>query len=166
MSLLLQLLPISFGGNPCSAFLSARESSLQLRLSLLERLYQIHLQLHRSHEHLGTAKDCHRSIPISHPSHHHPVSTAQFRENRQAVTSSCKSVCWLGSWFSAVPLEDDPVDENRGDGPGGAAGETEDCNSKHRWHQYGSSEWVGMRKEGDMATMKDLQIMSVRSFAK
>lgn len=54
-------------------------------------------------------------------------------KSRQAVSSSCKSVFWLGSWSSAVPLEDDPVDENRGDGPGGAAGETEDRHPKHRW---------------------------------
>lgn len=52
---------------------------------------------------------------------------------RQAVSSSCESVCWLGSWSSTVPLEDDPVDEDRRDGPGGAAGETEDSHPKHRW---------------------------------
>lgn len=52
---------------------------------------------------------------------------------RQAVSSSCESVCWLGSWPSTVPLEDDPVDEDRRDGPGGAAGEAEDSHSKHRW---------------------------------
>ncbi|XP_068561125.1 guanine nucleotide exchange factor DBS isoform X2 [Cebidichthys violaceus] len=43
-----------------------------------------------------------------------------------------RSVCWLGSWSSTVPLEDDPVDEDRGDGPRGAAGETEDSHSEHR----------------------------------
>lgn len=54
-------------------------------------------------------------------------------KSRQAVSSSCESVCWLGSWSSTVPLEDDPVDEDRGDGPWGAAGETEDSHPKHRW---------------------------------
>lgn len=54
-------------------------------------------------------------------------------KSRQAVSSSCKSVFWLGSWLSAVPLEDDSVDEDRRDGPRGAAGETEDCRPKHRW---------------------------------
>lgn len=54
-------------------------------------------------------------------------------KSRQAVSSSCQSVCWLGSWSSTVPLEDDPVDEDRGDGSGGAAGETEDSHPKHRW---------------------------------
>lgn len=54
-------------------------------------------------------------------------------KSRQAVSSCCKSVCWLGSWSSTVPLEDDPVDEDRRDGPGGAAGETEDSHPNHRW---------------------------------
>lgn len=54
-------------------------------------------------------------------------------KSRQAVSSSCKSVCWLGSWSSTVPLEDDPVDEDRRDGLGGAAGETEDSRPMHRW---------------------------------
>ncbi len=54
-------------------------------------------------------------------------------KSRQAVSSSCESVCWLGSWSSTVPLENDPVDEDRGDGPWGAAGETENSHSKHRW---------------------------------
>lgn len=54
-------------------------------------------------------------------------------KGRQAVSSSCKSVCWLGSWSSTVPLEDDPVDEDRRDGLGGAAWETEDSRPKHRW---------------------------------
>lgn len=59
--------------------------------------------------------------------------TYRSRKNRQAVSSSCKSVCWLGSWSSTVPVEDDPVDEDRRDGPGGAAGETEDSHPQHRW---------------------------------
>lgn len=54
-------------------------------------------------------------------------------KSRQAVSSSCKSVFWLGGWLSAVPLEDDSVDEDGRDGPGGAAGETEDSRPKHRW---------------------------------
>lgn len=54
-------------------------------------------------------------------------------KGRQAVASSRQRVRWLGGWSSAVPLEDDPVDENRGDGPGGAAGETENRHPKHRW---------------------------------
>lgn len=54
-------------------------------------------------------------------------------KSRQAVSFSRRSVCWLGSWSSTVPLEDDPVDEDRGNGPGGAAGETEDSHSRHRW---------------------------------
>lgn len=53
-------------------------------------------------------------------------------KSRQAVSSSCKSVFWLGSWLSAVPLEDDSVDEDGRDGPRGAARETEDSRPKHR----------------------------------
>lgn len=69
--------------------------------------------------------------PLPSPLHHRSLKCS--RKSRQAVSSSSKSVCWLGSWSSAVPLEDDPVDEDRRDGPGGAAGETEDSHPNHRW---------------------------------
>ena len=72
--------------------------------------------------------------PLSLPLQHHPLSSSPFSEkSRQAVSFSCKCVHWLGSWVTAVPLEDDPVDEDRRDGRWGAAGETEDCHSEHRW---------------------------------
>lgn len=59
--------------------------------------------------------------------------THRSEKSRQAVSSSRQSVFWLGSWSSTVPLEDDPVDEDGGDGPGGVVGETEDRHPKHRW---------------------------------
>lgn len=68
---------------------------------------------------------------FSHLLHHCSLRCSS--KSSQAVSSPSKSVCWLGSWSSAVPLEDDPVDEDRRDGPGRAAGETEDSHPNHRW---------------------------------
>lgn len=71
------------------------------------------------------------TVPLSHLLRHRSLKCS--RKSRQAVSSSSKSVRWLGSWSSAVPLEDDPVDEDGRDGPGGAAGEAQDSHPNHRW---------------------------------
>lgn len=60
-------------------------------------------------------------------------------KSSQAVSSSWESVFRLGSWSPTAPLEDDPVDEDWGDGPWGAAGETEECHQNHRWVTVWSS---------------------------
>ncbi|KAM3607759.1 uncharacterized protein V6R79_013354 [Siganus canaliculatus] len=73
---------------------------------------------------------------------HHCVIRASYQAVTSQADSPCRippsshfslaSVCQLGSWSSTVPLEDDSVDEDRRDGPGGAPGETEDSHPKHR----------------------------------